>query len=245
MPKRFTFAMCIVALAAMARPAAPAHASTIAIEVNEVQTAGATASTEFVELFNVGTCAADVGGYTLVFRTASGTTDTVLATIPNGVKIAPFDYYLFGTTVFAPPHDQTMTAGLAAAGGGVGLRDGASLLVDSVGYGTATNAFVEGTAEPAPASSQSIARVPNGTDTGNNSADFQLQVAPTPNKSSGGGGISCSVGGIAEQPDLASLPARTPNAPDSHHAWAALAVASLLLVATVGGWAVRRRLLVD
>jgi hypothetical protein len=72
---------------------------------------------------------------------------------------------------------------LASAGGGLGLRDGSGALVDSVAWGTATNAFVEGTVAPAPtiapAPGKSDARRPDGQDTNDNGADFS-EGDPTP-----------------------------------------------------------------
>jgi hypothetical protein len=68
--------------------------------------------------------------------------------------------------------------GLAAAGGGLALRRGDELL-DSVGYGTANNAFVEGSPAAAPPSGSSLARLPNGRDTNDNAADFRVGT-PTP-----------------------------------------------------------------
>ncbi len=57
-------------------------------------------------------------------------------------------------------------------------------LVDSVGWGTATNALVEGTAAAAPpttaAPGTSAGRKPDGDDTNDNAADFVLDDSPTP-----------------------------------------------------------------
>ena len=62
-------------------------------------------------------------------------------------------------------------------------------LVDSVGWGTATNAFVEGTVAAAPATTEapgtSIGRIPDGDDTNDNAADFVLDDSPTPKGSNG------------------------------------------------------------
>ena len=93
----------------------------------------------------------DLTGSTLVYRAAAGVTDVVIISLTK--SIAAGGYYLVTGPTFgdlgAP--DQSYGSGhLAAAGGGVGLRDSAQLLVDSVGYGTATNAFVESAAAPAP-----------------------------------------------------------------------------------------------
>jgi hypothetical protein len=73
---------------------------------------------------------------------------------------------------------------MAATAGGIGLRDPTGKLVDSVGYGTATNAFVETRPAPAPPASappgSSAIRLPDGTDTNDNGADFTVTAAPTP-----------------------------------------------------------------
>jgi hypothetical protein len=52
---------------------------------------------------------------------------------------------LFGGSGYAgaKPADQTFSAGLAATAGGIALRDAGGKIVESVGYGTATNAFIE------------------------------------------------------------------------------------------------------
>jgi Lamin Tail Domain/Collagen triple helix repeat (20 copies) len=148
------------------------------------------ASDEFVEIANVGTAAADVSGFKLVYRSASGTSDVSLATIPSGTTIPAGGYYLFGGSAYAgtPAPDQSFSTGIAATGGGLGLRNADGTLVDSVGYGSATtNAFVEGTPTAAPATTAapgtSAARLPNGHDTNANSADFGAATPPTPKAS--------------------------------------------------------------
>ena len=105
------------------------------------------------------------------------------------MTLQPGSFYVFGGSAYAGGHpaDQSFTAGLAAAGGGVALRDGDGSVVDSVGWGTATNAFVEGTPTAAPATTAapgtSAARLPNGHDTNDNSADFGAATPPTPKAS--------------------------------------------------------------
>ena len=157
------------------------------VRVNEFST-GTTASAtdEFVELVNTGTGSADIGGYKLVYRSGAGTSDVALATIPPGTMLPPGAFYLFGGSGYAGAKaaDQAFSAGLAGTGGGIGLRDTAAKLVDSAGYGTATNAFVETHAAAAPPSStppgSSEIRIPDGKDTDDNSADFTVTAAPTP-----------------------------------------------------------------
>src|SRR4029078_11939501 len=72
-----------------------------ALRVNEVMTGNVgAASDEFVEVFNAGTTAVDAGGVKVVYRSASGSSDTTLATIPAGTTIAPGAFYLLGGSAY-------------------------------------------------------------------------------------------------------------------------------------------------
>jgi hypothetical protein len=151
--------------------------------VNEVQIGSTVGpSDEFVEIFNSCPTAVTLGGWTLAYRSQSGTSDVTLFSWDSGT-IAGNGFALIvgsawsGTT----QGDGTFASGgLAADGGAVGLRDKSNALADSVGYGGATNAFVEGSAAPAPPNGSSIGRSPNGTDTDDNAADFAAFAVPTP-----------------------------------------------------------------
>jgi hypothetical protein len=156
--------------------------------VNELLTGGAAGGTdEFVEIVNAGTAPVDVSGFRIAYRSAAGTSDVTLATIPDGTSLAPSGFYLVAGSGYSgtAPADQSFAIGLAASAGGVGVRDGAGTLIDSVGYGEATNAFVEGTPVAAPASGQSVGRTPDGDDTNVNSTDFTVLATPTPRASNG------------------------------------------------------------
>ena len=140
---------------------------------------------EFVEIANTGTVAADLSSWKLVYRSGAGTSDVSLGTLADGTMLAPGAFFLFGGSDYsgAHPADKSFSAGLASAAGGVAIKDADGNIVDSVGWGDATNAFVEGTtaaAPPiAPAPGTSDARHPNGQDTNVNSADFTIGD-PTP-----------------------------------------------------------------
>jgi len=158
------------------------------LRVNEVMT-GSTgaAANEFVELVNASTDAVDAGGYRVVYRAAAGTSDTLLGAIPAGTIIPAGGHYLLGGSAYAGPvgADQSFGIGLAAAAGGVGVRDPDGVLLDSVGYGaTAANGFVEGHPAPAPpttaAPGSSIGRMPDGADSNDNAVDFAVSSTPTP-----------------------------------------------------------------
>ena len=81
--------------------------------------------------------------------------------------------------------DATYSGGLAATGGAIVLRRVGGEVVDAVGWGDATNAFVEGGAAPAPPAGSSIERRPGGpdgniTDTNDNAADWVVRAQPVP-----------------------------------------------------------------
>ena len=92
-----------------------------ALRVNEVMTGmtGAAAN-EFVELVNAGAEPVDAGGHRVVYRSAAGTSDTLLATVPAGTVIAPGGHYLLGGGAYAGSvaADQSFATGLAATAGG-------------------------------------------------------------------------------------------------------------------------------
>ena len=143
---------------------------------------------EFVEIVNTGTAAAELSGWKLVYRSGAGTSDVSLGTLADGTMLAPGAFFLFGGSAYsgAHPADKSFSAGLASAAGGVAIKDAAGNIVDSVGWGDATNSFVEGAAAAAPtiapAPGKSDARHPNGHDTNVNSADFTIGD-PTPGAS--------------------------------------------------------------
>ena len=163
------------------------------LTVNEFST-GVTGAlgNEFVEIANAGDAPADVGGFKLVYRSASGTSDVTLATIPAGTAVPAGGFYLFGGNAYAGSHaaDQSFSLGLSSTAGGIGLRDNTGALVDSVGYGDGTaNALVEGSPTAAPpitdAPGNSAGRNGASGDTNSNAVDFSVTGAPTPGASNG------------------------------------------------------------
>jgi Lamin Tail Domain/Collagen triple helix repeat (20 copies) len=164
------------------------------VRVNEVETGtSASGADEFVELVNSGGEAVAVGGFRLVYRSGTGTSDVALATIPPGTTIPAGGFYLIGGSAYGGSRhaNQSFTAGLASNGGGVALRGASGDVVDSIGWGTATNAFIEGRpAAPPPATAppgSSAGRLPDGRDTNDNAADFSVSSAATPGEPNRGG----------------------------------------------------------
>ena len=156
------------------------------LTINEVQTgSGASAADEFVELYN--SCAiptAALDGWKVVYRAAAGTADSASFSFAAGAVIARNAFFVLGGSSYTGKTDGALPSGLSGAGGAVGLRDANGNLIDSVGWGTATNAFVEGSAAaPAPTDvspPQSIVLFPDGVNSGSNAKDYKVTKKTTP-----------------------------------------------------------------
>jgi hypothetical protein len=155
--------------------------------VSEVQTGGASASDEFAEITNVGGSPVDLAGLELVYVTSTGSTVTRKASWSTTLLLDPGRHLLVANSagMYAALADATYSGGFAATGGVIVLRVIGGAPIDAVGWGDATNAFVEGTPALAPAAGSSIERKPGGTsgntlDTNENSTDLFAQTAPNP-----------------------------------------------------------------
>jgi hypothetical protein len=170
---------------------------------------GATFANDYVELFNRGTTAVDLSGWTIQYATAAGT--SWQATALTG-SVAPGRYFLVqlasgGTAGAAvPAPDANGTTNLAASGGKVALVHDAnalgcgasagscsanSLVVDLLGYGSATD-YEGGGPAPALGNTTAALRAGDGcTDTDVNSADFST-ATPAPRNSAS---LATSCGG--------------------------------------------------
>jgi hypothetical protein len=152
------------------------------LTINEIQTQGSNgADDEFVEFYNAGKCAASLDEYVLAYRSAAATADHLTTwTGKKGEVLQPKAFYVIGGVDFKGSADDTFPSGMALSqsGGGIALKWSA-LMVDKVGWGTATNQFVSGTAAPAPGTEESIARYPDGEGVNDNGADFSV-ATPTP-----------------------------------------------------------------
>jgi hypothetical protein len=157
---------------------APPDAPSCVPRINEVQTGGPNgASDEFVEVFNPCGRAVDLDGGRLAYRSSDGVADVTLLRFA-GVKLAPGGFLVCAGAKFGGNAALRFNAGgLAANGGGVALRDGAGSVLDAVGWGDATNDFVRGTPAPAPPAGKSVARMPDGKDSGDGARDFSVGAA--------------------------------------------------------------------
>jgi hypothetical protein len=155
--------------------------------IGEVMTGGASASDEFVELYNAGPATADLAGLEVVYVTSTGGTITRKATWATATLVGPGRHALLANVsgTFAPGADATYSGGLSATGGTIVLRAVGGAPIDALGWGDATNAFVEGTAALPPPAGSSVERLPGGllgnaVDSNDNRADTHLEAAPSP-----------------------------------------------------------------
>ena len=192
-------------LALLAAVSAPSFASTQGVVISQVYGGnGNTFASDYVELFNAGSTAVSLSGWSLQYASATGTGTFAGngVTALNGM-LQPGQYWLvkMATTTgpALPTADATGTINMSSSAGKVVLANVATGLacngssaspcsaaqaaeiVDLVGYGTAN--FAEGTAAPALTSSTALLRAANGcTDTNNNATDFTTGT-PAPRNS--------------------------------------------------------------
>ena len=144
------------------------------VVINELMTAGTKADDEFVELYNPGGCAVDLGGWTLGYRPSSGSAGPPIHTFATGAEIPAKSFLVLGRADFKGKKAVTVTGGsMAGDDGQIGLEDDKGTVVDSVGYGAASGVYVETASADSPAAGGSISRRSDGADSDNNAADFE------------------------------------------------------------------------
>lgn len=168
----------------------PTPGGTGAVVISQFQTGGGSPEDEFIELHNTGSTAVDLNGYRLVYRSAAGTNDVgPFATWTTSTILLPGQYYLVASTSYDGTAAANITynpsicsCSMGSAGGGLALRPSLNgTPVDSVGWGTATNAFIESAVTTAPPVNDSRSRANNGCqDTNNNASDFTATSPSTP-----------------------------------------------------------------
>ncbi|MDQ0754264.1 ExeM/NucH family extracellular endonuclease [Arthrobacter sp. B3I4] len=194
----------LTALPAAALEVSPAAAGTSPVIINEVYlsggSAGAAYKNKFVELYNTSDAPVTLDGWSIQYRSATGTA-APSTTAPLSGSIAAKGYYLFkaGSNGTAgqelPAADATATGfNPAGAGGTIILAKQPTALnplaagsvvepanvADLLGYGT-SNTF-ETQAATAPSGNTDVKSMnrSGGADSNNNAADFTLNAAITP-----------------------------------------------------------------
>jgi len=199
MPKRYLagiLTVLLLILAACTPPGMPTPTVaptqtpeiTTPLVISEVQaSASGNNNLEFIELYNTTTEPLDLEGYALVYRLAASREDLPIHAWTKSTPVPAHGHYLLvradQEVGFVP--DAEFDQPLNTTGGGLALVDPQDNVVDSVGWGNAPEAFVEGSPAPVPENDVSIERLPGGeegnfSDTDDNSTDFAINPTPTP-----------------------------------------------------------------
>lgn len=154
------------------------------------------AGNEWIELYNNGTVAEDLSGWTIEAGTS---TYALKYTIPSSTSLAPGDWLLIGDELVTGADlnlatSTTLGLGNATNADAVRLKDATGAVVDTVVYGTPnTDLWLDDTGvtatamAPAPTEAASLARLTDGLDSNASAIDFVKTSAPTPGAANGGG----------------------------------------------------------
>src|SRR3989344_6075155 len=158
------------------------HAETTHLVITQIQITGGTGVTnnDFIEIYNPTTEPVELLGKFIVRRTKIGTSDFVVAFWSESTIIPPGKFYLLAhqdyTTIPVTP-DFVFTEPLANDNG-LAIKQGSSTTIDSVAWGEATNAFIEGQVfSTNPSANNSLTRKfldDQVVDTQDNSLDFEI-----------------------------------------------------------------------
>ena len=186
--------------------------------VSEVVTGGASASDEFIEIYNPTAGALPLEGLELIYVTASGATISRRTAWDLGAQtLGPGRHLLVANELgaYAGIADALYATGMAATGGSVAIRiQGASSAVDAVGWGSAASTWLEGQPAPAPAAGSSLERLPGGAfgstvDSDDNLSDVVVRTVPEPQNA---GSAAVPEPGATPPPSPTPAPSIEPSA---------------------------------
>jgi hypothetical protein len=206
------------------QPPPPPPAGTITI--SQVYGGGGNASAsytnDYVELFNRGTTAVPIGGWSVQYGPATSAFSQK-ADIPAGASIAPGRYFLvqlastanvgsaLPTPDFAPssPYNISASAGKVAlvtnttqlTCGASGNRCTSTAIMDMIGYGSTATDY-EGAVAPAPSTNTDAMFRLNGGCTDNNTNNADFQVSPAAPRNSATAQHSCTASVDSGVPDV-------------------------------------------
>jgi hypothetical protein len=179
MKKLYIPFISVVLLLAMAFKATAADKS---ILITEVQTGTEeSASQEFVEIYNNGIDTTDISGWSMYYKSATGTTWYKKATIASKT-LASGEFYVFSANL---PGDMSYSSTLSQSGGNIQIRDKSGTIVDQFGWGSANASLGQPGSESSPG--QSMYRIYNFdtkqmVNTDDNFADFEIAAVPSSGK---------------------------------------------------------------
>ncbi|HWC20829.1 MAG TPA: lamin tail domain-containing protein [Flexivirga sp.] len=182
----------------------PAHAASNSVVISAVYggggNSGAPYQNDYIELYNGGSTAVDLSGWSLAYYSSTGGSG---GTTSLTGSIAPGGHFLVqegaGSASAAPLPipDATGTLNMSASKGSVVLAHG-DATVDTVGYGAVTSSYVEGSTAPGITNTTADSRTKGCVDTDDNSKDF-VAADPKPLNSTAPIGV-CGTDGNTQPP---------------------------------------------
>ncbi|MCL4868282.1 MAG: ExeM/NucH family extracellular endonuclease [Anaerolineae bacterium] len=189
--------ICLALLSGLLSQTQPVQAASTTVVISEFRVRGPNgAADEFVELYNLSTEPVDISGW-LIRGSNNAAGVSTRATIAAATVLNPGCYYLItnastsgGPYSGAVPGDQTFTTGITDDGGIALTLPNGTTIIDQVGMSNGS-AYKEGTPLTSLGSSnldRGYERKPggaagSGTDTDDNSTDFQLLTPSDPQNS--------------------------------------------------------------
>jgi phosphatidylserine/phosphatidylglycerophosphate/cardiolipin synthase-like enzyme len=162
--------------------APPALAAASHVVISEFATRGpASATDEFVELYNPTSSAISLAGWHLQYKSATGTTWSDRAVLPANASIAAHGFYLIANQTYAGAVAPDFTSGSWGSGTGMAdngheqLTDASLVTVDLVGWGSAI------------APEGGVAAPNHGTTANNNSVERKALATSTADSLAAGG----------------------------------------------------------
>lgn len=158
-----------------------ASASQKQILITEVQTGSSnSASEEFIEIYNTTNQDIDISGWSVYYKSATGTSWGKKAVIDLETKIQADDFWVFAANIAG---DTQLTSGLSQSGGNLQIRDTQGNVIDQFGWGGGNAALNVAASEAEPG--QSMYRLydfvsSTMANTEHNFNDFDITNIPTP-----------------------------------------------------------------
>lgn len=185
-------------------PAAPAHAASNSVVISAVYggggNSGAPLKNDYIELYNGGSAAIDLSGWTLTYYSAAGSSG---GTTSLSGSVAPGGHFLVqeaagsGSAPALPTPDATGSLNMSGTSGSVVLKN-AGATVDTIGYGAVTSSYVEGSNAPGMLNTTADSRTKGCVDTDSNAKDF-VSADPNPLNSTAPAGV-CGTDGNTPPP---------------------------------------------
>lgn len=151
------------------------------VVITEVQTGSeASASEEFVEIYNTTNQEIDISGWAMYYKSATGASWSKKTVVNSLTKIQPDDFWVFAANLQG---DTQFSSGLSSSGGNIQIRDSQGNVVDQFAWGGGDSALIAPASEST--AGQSMFRVYDFVtstmqNSNNNFNDFDLTNTPTP-----------------------------------------------------------------